>query len=66
MSNKILKAVAKKQKPPTTIFNIRVTSEDLDMFKSQADKFTGGNVSAWIKYACRNFVPKKSELVAKN
>ena len=59
----ILKELVKDKSTKTKLMNIRVTQDELDMLKEKAVKYAGGNVSAYIKVACRDFRPKKEELV---
>jgi len=45
-----------------SIFNIKMSKKESDKMKANAKKFAGGNCSAWIRYACMNFVPTQAEL----
>lgn len=37
--------------------------DDYQKIKQNAQKFTAGNISEWIRYAALNHTPKKSDLV---
>lgn len=39
--------------------NVKLTKEERELIQKQADKYAGGSVSAWIRYATINFEPKE-------
>lgn len=57
----MLKSISDKKKKPKMI-NIRVSEDELKAIHEQAEKYTSGNITAWIKYTALNYRPKKSEL----
>lgn len=52
-----------KRTDRTVPINLLVTKEELAEIRSNAKKFAGGNVSAWIRYAARKLLPRKEDLV---
>lgn len=67
------KAPAKKTKKATTaankpgsqlkITNLKLASKDRKALKEKAKLFTKGNLSAWLRYAGLQYVPKKGESI---
>lgn len=41
---------------------LKIPMSDFEKIELLADRFTGGNISMWIKYAAINHVPSPSEL----
>ena len=56
---KIIKEAIEKQ---VKLFNFKVSAADMNIIKSNAQKYYGGNVSGWIKYSSKNYKPTKKEL----
>ena len=44
------------------ILSISVSPSELRTIKKLAQKYAGGNVSAWIRYCAINYKPKKHEV----
>ena len=42
----------------SNLINLRVKAELRKLLQKKADEFTGGNISAWIRKASVEFVPK--------
>lgn len=51
-----------KQKKETKTINLKITVEELQAIQDNANHYTGGNLSAWLRYAGSHYVPKPSEL----
>ena len=45
----------------TIMVNIRVTEVEKRKMQDKANKHTDGNLSAWVKYAAINYIPKKPD-----
>ena len=45
------------------VINLKLSIGELTAIKSMADKFTGGNLSAWIRFASIKHTPKKTDLI---
>jgi len=56
---KILRQISNAKK---TLMNFKIVDSDRKKIVENAHKYTGGNISAWIKYASINYKPKKDEL----
>jgi len=52
----------KKKKEVKTI-PIKCTLDVIEQLQNQADKYTEGNLSEWLRYAGVNCIPKKSDIV---
>jgi len=57
----MLKAQIKPKKELKTI-NLKISVEELQNLQDNANLYTGGNLSAWLRYAGSHYVPKASEL----
>lgn len=67
--------VMKRTKAPTplkrcrrekaSLFNFRYNDEEREKIKAKADRFTYGNMSAWIKYAALELEPRPEDLESK-
>ena len=44
------------------LYNFKVLDEELAVIEKKAKKFARGNISAWVRYASMNHVPKEMEL----
>lgn len=55
----ILKDKFSKRTAPTRVVNIKCTQTELDAIKANAEKYTDGNVSLWIRFSAMEMVPKK-------
>ena len=44
------------------LYNLLLTPSEYKEIKNRADKYTGGNFSAWLRYTAMKYEPKKSEL----
>lgn len=53
----------KKQKNKSTYIHLKADEDTLKMIKENAEKYTNGNVSAWLKYAGTHCVPPKKHIV---
>ena len=53
---------AKKTTEETKKKLLKIPMSDFEKIERLADRFTGGNISMWIKYAAINHVPSPSEL----
>jgi hypothetical protein len=40
---------------------IRMAKEDWAIVKARADKYNGGNISGFVRYAALNFVPSERD-----
>jgi len=56
---KILRQISNAKK---TLMNFKISNQDRKAVIENANKYTGGNISAWVKYASLNYKPKKGEL----
>jgi len=45
------------------VINFKASRGDMKQIKEKADKYTEGNVSAWIRYAATQLEPKKRDLL---
>ena len=54
-------STAKMKKQNLEIFNIKIDKTLRKKLQANADKFAGGNLSQWLRYAGLNFTPKKGE-----
>lgn len=61
MSKTILKSTLKPAK--SEMINIKITRLERKLLQGKADKYTNGNVSAWMRYAAINLEPKVQDLV---
>jgi hypothetical protein len=59
--SKVLKSIKKKEE--TKIINVRVTDSDRNKIKNKANRYSNGNLSAYMKYALINFTPKEEDLI---
>ena len=50
------------EKPKSTALTIKLSVDDLRMFKKMAHKYTDSNVSALVRHAVLNFKPNKDEM----
>lgn len=55
----MIKKIA-KEKPK--LINFKVTKVEFDEILERAQKYTGGNISLWLRFAGRNFVPKHKDI----
>ena len=60
MQQKIVKELMKTSR---RLLNIKVSEDELNLIRKQAEEFAGGNVSGWIRYASMNLKPKSNQLV---
>jgi len=44
------------------LMTVSVSQSEFRTIKQLADKFAGGNVSAWIRHCAINYKPKKHEV----
>lgn len=44
-------------------FLLKLSDSDLERMRKKADQYTGGNLSAWIRYASSRLEPKEEDLV---
>lgn len=51
--------------PPkkTESIRVRLSDEELNEITRKAMQYTDGNLSAWVLYASKNYVPSKDELI---
>lgn len=62
MNEKVrLKQAIKPKK--NKLLNLKVTPKEMHQIQLKADKYTGGNVSEWIRYASIQLEPRVSDLV---
>ena len=56
--------VLKNLRPETRSrpFNIKVTETEYSTLKVKAQRYTDGNVSAWVRYAALNLKPDPKDL----
>ena len=45
------------------LITAKVAAEDLALIQRKADRFTEGNLSAWLRYAGKQYSPKKGERI---
>lgn len=55
----------KLDKPKTRLLNILVTAEEEAFIRENADKYAGGNYSAWMRYASITCIPAAKDLKPK-
>lgn len=60
---KFIHAAAIKGRKEKANFNIKMTPTELKELRAVADKYMGGNLTALVKYAAKNFKPLKSDMV---
>lgn len=53
-----------KEDKKTKYLSIKISESDHAKIILQAKKYTGGNVSRWIRYAAIKLTPKKEDLYA--
>lgn len=60
-----MKSLLKSAVKPTKseMINLKLTRNERRMIQARADKYTGGNVSEWIRYAAINLEPRIQDLV---
>lgn len=58
----ILKNKYMKKSDATKLINFRCTETEFQIMKSNADRFAGGNLSAWIRYACIELKAQKRHM----
>lgn len=46
------------------MMNVKLTEDEFSRIFSNARKFAGGNISAWVRYAAMNLAPKQGDLTA--
>ncbi len=56
-------ALKEKKKQTAKPISVRFSSEEIKRLASHAKKYTGGNVSKWVRFASINHVPRKRDLV---
>jgi hypothetical protein len=44
------------------LLTVKVTAKELEEIKAKAQKFTAGNVSAWVKYSAIELDPKPKDM----
>lgn len=52
-----------KTKKKMKAVNVKLTQECLEALQKQADTYANGNLSEWLRYAGKNHVPPKKDLV---
>jgi hypothetical protein len=57
----ILKSAIKPIK--SEMVNVKLTKAERKLLQMKADKYTGGNVSEWLRYAGMNLDPRAQDLV---
>lgn len=60
-----MKTVLKSSIKPTKseMINLKLSRGERRLIQAKADKFSGGNVSEWIRYAAINLEPRIQDLV---
>lgn len=53
----------KPEKEKPTLVNLKVLRVSLKKLNAKAKKYTGGNLSLWLRYAGENHIPKRKDLV---
>ena len=48
-----------KKDTKSRLFNLKLSEEDREILQKAADRYTRGNVSAWLKWAGKSFRPRK-------
>lgn len=51
-----------KETEDKKLINFKATEEEEKAILANAKKYAGGNMSAWIRFASQNFIPKASDL----
>jgi hypothetical protein len=59
---KILREIKDRKKH---LINFKITDHERLRIEAMAKSFSNGNISAWIRFASLNYIPKKGELVEK-
>ncbi len=49
--------------PKKQLVNFKVTSKEMKLIQNNADKYAGGNYSAWLRHAAINYKPAKKDLI---
>lgn len=52
-----------KKKKETKAINFKLPTEEFDLIQKQADKYTNGNLTAWLKYSGTYCRPDPKHLV---
>jgi len=52
-----------KKKNEVRIVPVKCSPDVIEQLQSQADKYTEGNLSEWLRYAGLNCIPKKSDII---
>jgi len=58
----MLKKAEKKTKIPSKVISVRMSEKELQEIEKLARKYTGGNLSWWLKHAGLSYKPGKREL----
>lgn len=58
---RMLKELEKPER--MTLLTFKVTKKQIEQLKAKADKYAGGNISAWLRYSALKYCPDKKELV---
>lgn len=45
------------------LVNIKMSESEFQSVRVKAHRYTGGNLSAWVRYAAIHLVPKETDLV---
>lgn len=59
----MLKTQVKEKKPKQAQVNFKCPEDVKELLQKQADKYTNGELSEWLRYAGLNHVPPKKDLV---
>ncbi len=57
----MIQVVLKKKKDERVLINLLVTPEIRELLQKQADKYTDGNLSLWLRYAGLNHQPPTTD-----
>lgn len=44
------------------LINLKISENELQEIKKKADKYTNGNLSAWLRYAAIKFNPTQGQI----
>lgn len=60
----MLKEQLKEKKPKQAQVNFKCPADVKELLQKQADKYTNGELSVWLRYAGLNHTPPKKDLVS--
>jgi hypothetical protein len=49
-------------KPALKVCNFKISDDDKNLIKKNAEQYAEGNISEWIRFAAINYKPRKKDL----